>query len=90
MITRWERADLLAFLCVVFSCVFVTFPFGVPGKVWYLIVCFLIFAFLFTLKKYLNQSRFFVFVKFVVMLYAPVNIFFSHVGVLSCLLGLIF
>ena len=77
MITNWERADLLAFLCVVFSCVFVTFPYGVPCKVWYLIVCFLILAFLFT-------------GKFVVMLYASVNILISHVGVLSCLLGLIF
>ena len=28
----------LALLCVVFSCVFVTVPYGVPGKVWYLIV----------------------------------------------------
>ena len=32
-----ERADLLAILCVMFSCV-VTFPYGVPGQVWYLIV----------------------------------------------------
>ena len=34
----WERADLLALLCVMFSCVFVTFPYGVLGQVWYLIV----------------------------------------------------
>ena len=26
------------FLCVVLSCVFVTFPYCVPGQVWYLIV----------------------------------------------------
>ena len=38
VITCWEKADLLALLCVVFSCVFVTFPYGVPGQVWYLIV----------------------------------------------------
>ena len=25
-------------MCVIFSCVFVTFPYGVPGQVWYLIV----------------------------------------------------
>ena len=25
VVTYWERADLLAFFCVVFSCVFVTF-----------------------------------------------------------------
>ena len=34
----WERADQLALLCVMFSCVFVTFPYGVPGQVWYLII----------------------------------------------------
>ena len=33
-----ERADLLALLCVMFSCVFVTFPYGVPCQVWYLTV----------------------------------------------------
>ena len=33
-----EKVDLLALLCVVFSCVFVTFPYDVPGQVWYLIV----------------------------------------------------
>ena len=37
VITCWERADLLALLCDVFSCVFVTFPYGVLGQVWYLI-----------------------------------------------------
>ena len=38
VVTSWERADLLAFLCVMCSCVFVTFPYDVPGQVWYLIV----------------------------------------------------
>ena len=38
MVTCWERADLLALLCGMFSCVFVTFPYGVLGQVWYLIV----------------------------------------------------
>ena len=38
VITCWERADLLTLLCVMFPCVFVTFPYGVPGQVWYLIV----------------------------------------------------
>ena len=33
-----ERAGLLAVLCVMFSCVFVTFSCGVLGQVWYLIV----------------------------------------------------
>ena len=38
VITCCVRADLLAFLCVVFSCVFVSFPNGVSGQVWYLTV----------------------------------------------------
>ena len=33
----WERANLLALFCVMFSCVFVTFPCGVLSQVWYLI-----------------------------------------------------
>ena len=38
VVTCWERADLLALLCVMFSCVFVTHPYEVMGQVWYLIV----------------------------------------------------
>ena len=38
VITRLERADLLALLYVMFSCVFVTFPYGVLGQVWHLIL----------------------------------------------------
>ena len=38
VVTCWVRADLLALLYVMFSCVFVTFPCGVLGQVWYLIV----------------------------------------------------
>ena len=34
----WEKADLLAFLCVKFSYFFVTSPYVVLGQVWYLIV----------------------------------------------------
>ena len=37
--TCWERANLLALLCVMFNCVFVTFPCGVLGQVSYLVVC---------------------------------------------------
>ena len=37
-VTCWERAELLALLCVKFSCAFVTFPYGVLGQVWYLMV----------------------------------------------------
>ena len=32
-----EGADHLTLLCVIFSCVFVTFPYGFSGQVWYLI-----------------------------------------------------
>ena len=38
LVIFWERADLLAILCVIMSCVFVTCPYGVLGQVWYLIV----------------------------------------------------
>ena len=38
VVTCWERADLLAFLYVMFSCVFVTFSLGVLGQVLNLIV----------------------------------------------------
>ena len=38
VVTFWERADLLALLYVMFYCVFVTFPCGVLGQMWYLIV----------------------------------------------------
>ena len=34
VVTCWERADLV---CDVFLC-FITFPYGVLGQVWYLIV----------------------------------------------------
>ena len=37
-VTCWKRANLLALLYVMFSCVFVSFPYGVLGQVWYLIV----------------------------------------------------
>ena len=38
VVTCWKRVDLLAFLYVAFSFIFVTFPYGVPYKVWYLTV----------------------------------------------------
>ena len=39
VVTCWERVDLLALLCAVFSLLyFCNFPYGVPGQVWYLIV----------------------------------------------------
>ena len=33
VVTYWERTDLLALLCVMFTCVFVAFPYGVSGPV---------------------------------------------------------
>ena len=38
VVTCCERADLLALLCVICSCVCVAFPYGVVDNVWYLIV----------------------------------------------------
>ena len=38
VVTFLERGDLLALLCVIFSCALVTFPYGVLGQVLYLIV----------------------------------------------------
>ena len=38
VITCWERADLFGLLCVMLPCVFPTFPHGVSGKMWYLIL----------------------------------------------------
>ena len=37
-VTCWDRVNLLALLYVMFSYVFVTFPYGFLGQVWYLIV----------------------------------------------------
>ena len=37
------RVDHLALLYMMFSCVFVPFPYGVLGQVWYLILSILIF-----------------------------------------------
>ena len=45
---------LLTLLCVVFSCVFVTFPCGVLGQVWYLIVSIPDLYLLIYFKKYLQ------------------------------------
>ena len=39
VVTRWERADLLALVGDVY-CNFVTFPRGILGQAWYLIVSF--------------------------------------------------
>ena len=40
VVTCWEMANLLTLLYVMCSCVFVTFPCGLMGQVWYLIVLF--------------------------------------------------
>ena len=38
VVTCWDRTGLLSLLYVMFPCVFVTFPHGVLGQVWYLFV----------------------------------------------------
>ena len=38
VVTCWGKTDLLALLCVVFACVFVTFPCGILGLLCHLIV----------------------------------------------------
>ena len=38
VVTCWDKAYLLSLLYVMFYCVFVTFPCGVLGQVWFLIV----------------------------------------------------
>ena len=54
--TCWNRADLLTFLCVMLSCVSVTFPYGVLGQMWYLIVSipdlYLLFNFKYHIMSY--------------------------------------
>ena len=37
VVTCWERAELFVLVCDVY-CDFVTFPFGILGQVWYLVV----------------------------------------------------
>ena len=39
VVTCWEGADLLTLVGNVY-CIFVTFPYGILGQVWYLIVSF--------------------------------------------------
>ena len=61
VVTCWERAYLLALLYVMFSCVFVTFPYGVLVQMWYLIVsipdlCLLLYLFLLHASKSLKVS----------------------------------
>ena len=51
MVTCCENADLLVYLRVVFSCVFVTFPIGVLGHVGNLIVLIPDFDFHFTMAE---------------------------------------
>ena len=52
VITCWKKADLVAFLCVMYFCNFVTFPYGVQGLVWYLSVLIPGHSFFFTSKPY--------------------------------------
>ena len=59
VVTCWERADLLALVgnVYMFICVFVTFPCGILGQVWYLIVSFPDLCRLLIFKEYLHASQ---------------------------------
>ena len=67
VVTCWEIADFLVLFCVAFSCTFLTFPYGVLGKVWYLIVSipdlcslsYLKIGFILTWKVYRNHFAIF-------------------------------
>ena len=48
VMTCWERADLLAFLCVTFHCIFVMFPCGARVRCGTRLYRFLIFPFFFS------------------------------------------
>ena len=69
VVTCWERADLLALVCYVY-CDFITFPFGVLGQVWYLIVlipdlcCLSYFLDIFSLYNFYMNDSFFIFSPF--------------------------
>ena len=58
------KADLLALLYVMFSCVFFTFPYGVLGQVWYLIlsipdICLLLFTLLSQIAAFPGHTQLF-------------------------------
>ena len=67
VVTCWESACLLSLLCVMFSCVFITFPCRVLGQVWYLIVSIsdlcLLSYFVLNLSKVCQESSTFIFLK---------------------------
>ena len=56
VVTCWEIADLLALLCVMFCCVFVTFQSSVLGQVWPLIVLIPDLCLFFVLLKIRSNS----------------------------------
>ena len=62
VVTCWERADHLALVCGVY-CEFVTFPFGILGQVWYLIVSIpdlcTLFYFISLLRQGLSEPDFY-------------------------------
>ena len=59
VVTSLERTDILVLLCVIFSCVFVTFLYGVSGQVCYLIVLLpdIYFFFTFICNFAMNLNR---------------------------------
>ena len=62
VVIDWERADLLALLYVMFSCVFVTFTYGILGQVWYLIIsipdiCLLLYFYSSNVLNYFKKHK---------------------------------
>ena len=53
VLTCWERANLLALLCEMFPCVFVTFSCDIMGQEWYLIGFMLAMLSAFVAKSYI-------------------------------------
>ena len=54
VVTCWERADLLALVSDIY-CISVTFPCGILGQVWYLIVSFPDLCILSYFNKYITS-----------------------------------
>ena len=59
VVTCWERADCLALLYVMFSCVFVIFPYHILDQVWYLIVLIPDLCLPYFYKYYFNHKSWF-------------------------------
>ena len=101
VVTCWERADLLALVGDV-SCIFVTFPCGILGQMWHLIVSFPDLCLLSYLDCAPNQARIslhcshieiscngmFCSIQFQMAQYVlPGNVFTRNVKIIVCKMG---